>query len=281
MSARGLHAGDDRHDFTVLLCENVSKSYGGAARLSVLDSVDLHLRTGDVAVLLGPSGSGKSTLLSIIGGMLTPDAGIVRVAGFDLALRRAAGRRAALRGRVGFVFQRFLLLPELSALENVVLGLRLAGMNRATAGATARELLAELGLEARLGAAAGSLSFGEQQRVAIARALGFGPQLLLADEPTASLDWPSAERSLHGMLELARAGRTAVLLATHDERLLPFATRVFRLEAGRLREETGTPSAGRRPVASGSARRRSATGACGRPPPPRRHGSLVDEVRRR
>lgn len=239
MSTPGRRGRDGRNPFTVLRCDGVSKSYDGAAPVTVLDGVDLHLRTGDVAVLLGPSGSGKSTLLSIIGGMLKPDAGSVRVAGVDLGLRSAAGRRAALRGRVGFVFQRFLLLPELSALENVVLGLRLAGLERASAGAAARELLERLGLEDRLGAPAGSLSFGEQQRVCIARALGFGPQLLLADEPTASLDWPSAERSLRGMLALAGGQRTAVLLATHDERLLPFATRVLRLEEGKMREETG------------------------------------------
>jgi ABC-type lipoprotein export system ATPase subunit len=138
---------------------------------------------------------------------------------------------------LGYIFQRGLLLPELTALENVVLGLSLAGLPARRAERRARQLLARLGLGDRLGARPAELSGGEQQRVAIARAVGAGPDLLLADEPTASLDWTAGRAALEAMIELAREGGSAVLLATHDERVMSVGTRLLRLADGALLED--------------------------------------------
>lgn len=221
----------------VLTLDGLSRRFSGAGGRLVLRQVTLTVREGEIVALIGPSGSGKTTLLSIAGGLLAPSRGRVGVDGVALAHLDPAGRRAALRGRVGFVFQRFLLLPELTALENAALGGRLGGLPVAAAVRSARELLGRLGLGARLADFPETLSAGEQQRVAVARALAAGPALVLADEPTASLDWPTADRVLEALRGLVAVRRTGVLVATHDSRVAAAADRVLTLRDGALQPD--------------------------------------------
>jgi len=187
---------------------------------------------GEAVAVVGASGSGKSTLLALLAGLDTPTAGSVLLDGADLfALDEDA--RAVLRGRtVGFVFQSFQLLPSLTALENVMLPLELAG--RDDAEAEAREILARVGLGERLQHYPKHLSGGEQQRVALARAFVVRPKLLLADEPTGSLDAESGEAVIALLFELNRASGTTLVLVTHDEQLARRCQRVVRLAAGRI-----------------------------------------------
>jgi putative ABC transport system ATP-binding protein len=182
--------------------------------------------------VVGASGSGKSTLLAILAGLDTPTTGTVQLAGADLfALDEDA--RAELRGRsVGFVFQSFQLLPSLTALENVMLPLELAG--REDAEDKAREILARVGLAERLQHYPKHLSGGEQQRVALARAFVVRPQLLLADEPTGSLDAESGDAVIELLFQLNREEGTTLVMVTHDERLAQRCTRSVRLVAGRI-----------------------------------------------
>ena len=187
---------------------------------------------GEAVAIVGASGSGKSTLLALLAGLDTPTAGSVLLDGADLfALDEDA--RAELRGRaVGFVFQSFQLLPSLTALENVMLPLELAG--RADAEAAAREILARVGLEERLHHYPKHLSGGEQQRVALARAFVVRPKLLLADEPTGSLDAESGDAVIALLFELNREAGTTLVLVTHDEQLARRCQRGLRLAAGRI-----------------------------------------------
>lgn len=225
-----------------LVCEGLTRRFGvnGTATVA-LRGVSFALAPGEVALLVGPSGSGKTTLLSIAGGLLAASAGRVLLEGRDLTPLSPGERRVAVRGRVGFVFQRFLLLPELTTLDNVALGLRLAGLAWADAFARARALLEQLGLGHRFASFPATLSAGEQQRAAIARAVGFGPRLVLADEPTGSLDWSAGQAVVDLLVQLARARGAAVLIATHDDRLFPFATRLLQLRDGTLvADEAGT-----------------------------------------
>jgi putative ABC transport system ATP-binding protein len=204
----------------------------GEADLAILREIDLAVMPGEVVAVVGASGSGKSTLLAILAGLDTPTAGAVELAGRDLfALDEDA--RAELRGRsVGFVFQSFQLLPSLTALENVMLPLELAA--RADAEAAAREILARVGLAERLHHYPKHLSGGEQQRVALARAFVVRPQLLLADEPTGSLDAESGEAVIELLFQLNREAGTTLVLVTHDEHLAQRCTRIVRLAAGRI-----------------------------------------------
>src|SRR5712691_12419128 len=173
------------------------KSYGsGRAAHTVLAGVDLDVAPGELVVVLGRSGSGKSTLLHLLGGLDRPDAGTIEVAGTRLDGRSEAELTEVRRRHLGFVFQSFHLLPELSGLENVLLPARLAH-NGAGAGRRARRLIRELGLAPVAGRLPGSLSGGEQQRIAIARALVNEPALVLADEPTGNLDEASGSDVLH------------------------------------------------------------------------------------
>ncbi len=187
---------------------------------------------GEVVAIVGASGSGKSTLLALLAGLDTPSAGAVQLAGEDLfALDEDA--RAVLRGRtVGFVFQSFQLLPSLTALENVMLPLELAG--RDDAADQAREILSRVGLAERLQHYPKHLSGGEQQRVALARAFVVRPQLLLADEPTGSLDADSGEAVIELLFQLNREAGTTLVMVTHDEQLARRCTRIVRLVAGRI-----------------------------------------------
>ena len=198
----------------------------------ILRDIDLEVTRGEALSVVGASGSGKSTLLAILAGLDTPSEGRVVIAGQDLfSLDEDA--RAALRGRtVGFVFQSFQLLPALTALENVLLPLELAGNQDAEA--LSKEMLDRVGLAERLHHYPRQLSGGEQQRVALARAFVARPQLLLADEPTGSLDPESGEAVIRLLFDMNRESGTTLVLVTHDESLAGRCGRSIRLVAGRL-----------------------------------------------
>ncbi|HVB48963.1 MAG TPA: ABC transporter ATP-binding protein [Burkholderiales bacterium] len=204
----------------------------GDTDLVILQGIELAVMPGEALAIVGASGSGKSTLLALLAGLDTPSAGTVELEGADLfALDEDA--RAALRGRaVGFVFQSFQLLPALTALENVMLPLELAG--RGDAERAAREMLVRVGLGERLQHRPRHLSGGEQQRVALARAFVVRPKLLLADEPTGSLDAESGAGVIELIFELNREYGTTLVLVTHDESLAARCDRVLRLAAGRI-----------------------------------------------
>ncbi len=219
----------------LLSVEGLRKSYpSGEARLQVLDGVDLVLSRGETLAVTGASGSGKSTLLHLVGGMETADSGSIRFAGLEVS-GLDASQRASYRNReIGFVFQFHHLLPEFSALENVMMPLLLRRDPWTPAARRARELLVELGLEERLQHRPGELSGGEQQRVALARALAGEPQLLLADEPTGNLDDATSE-SIHRLLFQTQEQRKLTsVIVTHDLRLAGLCRRSCRMEGGRL-----------------------------------------------
>lgn len=206
----------------------------GDAELTILAGVSFEVRMGESVAIVGVSGSGKSTLLGLLAGLDTPSAGSVRIDGHDLFALDEDGR-AALRGRmVGFVFQSFQLLPAMTALENVMLPLELAGAGGAPD--AARAMLARVGLADRVNHYPKQLSGGEQQRVAIARAFVTRPKLLLADEPTGNLDAATGGQVIDLLFELNRESGTTLLLVTHDEALTQRCDRVLRLSAGRLQD---------------------------------------------
>ena len=219
----------------VLRARDIGKTVrSGSSDLVILRDVHLEVRAGEALAIVGASGSGKSTLLAILAGLDTPTTGSVTLDGASLfALDEDA--RAELRGRaVGFVFQSFQLLAALTALENVMLPLELAG--RADAEDAARAMLERVGLAGRLGHYPKHLSGGEQQRVALARAFVVRPKLLLADEPTGSLDAASGEAVIELIFELNRGSGTTLIMVTHDEQLAQRCGRVVRLAAGRIAE---------------------------------------------
>jgi putative ABC transport system ATP-binding protein len=218
---------------SVLAARGIGKTVkSGDSDLVILRDIDLAVMPGEAVAIVGASGSGKSTLLALLAGLDTPTAGTVELDGANLfGLDEDA--RAELRGRaVGFVFQSFQLLPSLTALENVMLPLELAG--RDDAESAAREILARVGLAERLHHYPKHLSGGEQQRVALARAFVVQPKLLLADEPTGSLDAESGEAVIALLFQLNRESGTTLVLVTHDEQLAQRCTRTVRLTAGRI-----------------------------------------------
>jgi putative ABC transport system ATP-binding protein len=228
---------------TLLDIDRAGRVYGsGHLRVVALDDVSLRVAAGEFVAVMGPSGSGKSTLLRLAGGLDRPTSGQVRLAGRDLAGLDEAGRAAALRREIGFVFQEANLLASLTAEENVALALELDGVRPKAAMAGARGLLDSLGLAAIGGRFPGELSGGEQQQVAIARAVAGGRSLLLADEPTGALDALTGE-SVMGLLSQRCAAGCAVVLATHNVRHAAWADRVVFLTDGRLAGESG-PAAG-------------------------------------
>ncbi len=217
----------------IIAVEHVSKSVtDSTGTLDILRDVDFTLAPQETVAIVGASGSGKSTLLSLIAGLDTPTRGTVRLAGQDLfALDEDA--RAELRAqKIGFVFQSFQLMGNLTALENVMLPLELAGRRDARAAAT--EMLARVGLGARLGHYPKVLSGGEQQRVALARAFVVRPAVLLADEPTGSLDFATGETVMQLMLDLNREQGTTLVLVTHDRSIAQRCDRRITVEAGRV-----------------------------------------------
>ncbi|MFK5956102.1 MAG: ABC transporter ATP-binding protein [Planctomycetota bacterium] len=224
----------------VLSASNVRKSYRmGSGTLDVLRGVDIELHTGEVTALMGSSGSGKSTLLQLLGLMDRLDQGSIALRGRPIHAL-GAGASAKIRAQeLGFVFQQFQLIQELSALENVLLPRRIARSlswfaNRQKERRRGTEVLQEVGLGDRLKHRPNQLSGGEQQRVAIARALISAPPVLLADEPTGNLDRQTGEDVLDLLLRLARERGSAMLLATHDERIAEACDRIIYLEDGKL-----------------------------------------------
>jgi len=209
----------------------------GHHAVRALDGVSLRVEAGELVLLQGPSGSGKTTLLAVAAGLLGADAGEVVLDGHALGREGVAGRRRLRARRVGFVFQRSNLLPRLTALENVALQAALAGIPPAEAQRRALAVLEQLGLAGLAARQPESLSGGEEQRVAVARALVHAPALVLADEPTASLDGASGRAVVDRLLWSARELGAAVLVATHDPRLEPCATRRVRIADGRLEGE--------------------------------------------
>ena len=205
----------------------IEYSSGGYA-VRPIENFDLELLSGDLALLLGASGSGKTTLLSAFASLLTPANGTVRVGDIDVTSLHGKKRVQYRRDSVGIVFQAFNLVPSLNARENVMVPLRGAGRRRTEARRRADELLAMVDLTDRARHRPADLSGGEQQRVAIARALALDPPLVVADEPTAHLDYIQVDSVLRILRDLAVPGR-AVVVATHDERLLPLADRVVEL----------------------------------------------------
>ncbi len=217
----------------ILTAEGVGKQVAVAGgTLDILDDVSFSVAAGESVAIVGVSGSGKSTLIGLLAGLDLPSRGRITLAGQDLGALSEDGR-ARLRGqRVGFVFQNFQLLPGLTALENVMLPLELAGL--AQAAAQAAEQLRRVGLEARARHYPRQLSGGEQQRVAIARAFATTPALLFADEPTGNLDAHTGARIADLLFALNAEQGTTLLLVTHDERMAARCGRRLHLDAGRI-----------------------------------------------
>jgi putative ABC transport system ATP-binding protein len=215
----------------------LTKVFGtGETAVTALYEANIRLRRGEVVMLVGPSGSGKTTLLSILGCVLAPTQGHLQL--FGETVEHASERRLAAvrRRKVGFVFQGHNLIGALSGVDNVALPLRLNGMPKAEALARAHALLDTVALGPREHALPEQLSGGERQRVAVARALSIEPPLVLADEPTASLDAENGRRVTELLTGLARDSDAAVLVVTHDERIFDLADRILHIEDGRIRE---------------------------------------------
>ena len=217
--------------------EHVSKRFGvGATEVNAVRDVSLSVNPGEVVLIMGPSGSGKTTLLLMLGALLKPTHGDIRLDG-DLITALGEGRLPAIRlHRIGFVFQDFNLLSALTAQENVAIVARLAGRSERHARMKASELLRGLGLGERLGFLPDKLSGGEKQRVSIARALMNDPTLILADEPTANLDSKIGHDIMHLLRRVAREQDLSVVIVSHDQRIKDVADRVLWLEDGRFKE---------------------------------------------
>jgi putative ABC transport system ATP-binding protein len=217
----------------IIAVENVTKQvHDSSGVLTILDEINFTLAERQSAAIVGASGSGKSTLLSILAGLDVPTTGTVRLDGTDLFSLDEDARAAVRAGSVGFVFQSFQLLGHLTALENVMLPLELLGRRDARAAAT--DMLLRVGLGERLSHYPRVLSGGEQQRVALARAFVVQPKVLLADEPTGSLDFATGDRVLELMFQMNRDAGTTLVLVTHDKNIATRCDRQLHLEAGRL-----------------------------------------------
>jgi putative ABC transport system ATP-binding protein len=218
-----------------VIANDVTKSFReGQEIVSVLKGASLRLEQGEVVALEGPSGSGKTTFLSILGCLLGASGGEIEIAGEALNSRDARRLQEVRRRHIGFVFQQFNLFPALSALENVEYAFNLKGIGGAAAHAQARTLLERVGMQDRASFLPRDLSGGQKQRVAIARALVGCPAVILADEPTASLDSAVATQVLDLFAELARSERRSLLIVTHDPRVRRVADRVVTIVDGRI-----------------------------------------------
>jgi putative ABC transport system ATP-binding protein len=220
---------------TIVEAKGIKKTLGrGAGQVQALRGVDLSLKRGELTLLMGPSGSGKTTLLLILGCMLAPSAGTATVCGTSTADADKEGLAKIRRDHIGFVFQTYHLFPTLSAAQNVQLALDIRGERGRRAAKKAREALTMVGLEQKANTLPGELSGGEQQRVAIARAFVANPSVILADEPTAALDSDNGRTIMGILADAAHERDRAVLVVTHDPRILPFADRIVEIEDGRL-----------------------------------------------
>lgn len=218
---------------TVLAAAGLGKQVSSPeGMLAILSGVSLAIRRGETVAIMGASGAGKSTLLALLAGLDEPTAGTVQLAGHELTALDEDGRAAVRARHVGFVFQSFHLVPSLTALENVMLPLELAGRKDSRAAAT--EMLARVGLAGRLGHYPRVLSGGEQQRVALARAFVVQPAVLLADEPTGSLDFATGETIMELMFDLNRERGTTLVLVTHDRGIAARCAHRITIEAGQV-----------------------------------------------
>ena len=227
---------------TGIRIERLTKRYGvGDTAVDALKGVDMIVQPGEVVGLIGPSGSGKSTLLKCLGAVIEPSAGRMALAGeaiYDNGWQ-VADLRALRRDRIGFVFQAPYLIPFLDVTDNVALLPMLAGVANASARERARAMLAALDVGHRSQARVAQLSGGEQQRVAIARALVNQPPIILADEPTAPLDSERALAVVRILNEMAQRFATAIIVVTHDEKIIPTFRRIYHIRDGRTYEEAG------------------------------------------
>ncbi len=220
---------------TILRLRDVRRSFAqGGAQIDVLRGVNLSIAAGEIVALLGPSGSGKSTLLQAVGLLEGGFEGSIWIDGVEAAALQAGERTDLRREKLGFIYQFHHLLPDFSALENVVMPQLIHGTSYSDAATYAQSLLADLGLQDRLHHRPSKLSGGEQQRVAVARALANQPRLILADEPTGNLDEATADRVFDQFVVLARGHGAATLVATHNERLAMRMDRIVRLHNGVL-----------------------------------------------
>jgi lipoprotein-releasing system ATP-binding protein len=221
----------------VIRAEGLGKTYAeGKLHTPVFDGLDFVVQAGETVAILGASGAGKSTLLHLLGGLDVPSAGEVYVAGQKMSALSDAARGRLRNASLGFVYQFHHLLPEFTALENVMMPVLLAGQSTGEAQRRAQALLESVGLAHRLAHKPGELSGGERQRAAVARALVNNPACVLGDEPTGNLDEKTAANVFGQMLELNRAHRTSLVLVTHDRSLARKLDRVMELHEGKLRQ---------------------------------------------
>jgi putative ABC transport system ATP-binding protein len=237
-------------DHPAIIARSLTKTFpSGQTSVSALRGISLDIRRGEVTLLRGPSGSGKTTLLSIFGCILTPDAGSLRI-GTRNVLGLSEQERSGIRlEQIGFIFQGFNLFPTLRVWENVAIALDLRGVSKRTAREKAETVLARVGLADKCKSMPSELSGGQKQRVAIARAVVGDPSIVLADEPTAALDWESGSSVMSLVRELAIDNNRAVVIVTHDERATAYADRIVVMRDGAIAsDEAAQATAGRRMV---------------------------------
>lgn len=243
----------------VLEAVDVVKELGsGAGKVFALKGVSVALRPSELTLLMGPSGSGKTTLLSILGCIMKPTRGEVRVVGQSTAGLSAEELARIRRDHIGFIFQSYNLFPTLTALENVRIALDVRGQSGFKAAARSEEVLRDVGLAHRLRYHPGSMSGGEQQRVAVARAIASSPSVVLADEPTAALDTENGHAVMALLARIAKEQKRSVLVVTHDPRTLPYADRVVRIEDGKIVGEERRPDGLDAPEITDLSKRRKA-----------------------
>lgn len=225
----------------ILETRNLSKVYGsGDAEVAALQEVSTKVEPGELVAIIGPSGSGKSTLLTILGGVEVPSSGEVLLEGKDLAAMTEDERTLLRRRRIGFIFQSFNLLPNLTAYENVALPMQLDGRSKDETEANCSAALKLVEMEHRSGHLPSALSGGEQQRIAIARALAIKPALLLADEPTGNLDSRQSNRISSLLKDLVQKEQQTIVMVTHDPAIAMMASRIIMIRDGRI-EQDGPP----------------------------------------
>jgi len=230
-------AGVESESEVILEVRGLMKTFGtGRATVHAVDGIDLGVQRGELVLIMGPSGSGKTTLLTLIGGLLRPTSGSVRVNGHEITSLKERQLTKFRRHYLGFVFQSFNLLESLNARENVEAALNFAGVGGREARRRATALLTDLGMADRLRARPHTLSGGERQRVSIARALANDPQLILADEPTANLDSRHGHEVVELLHDIAKAQRRTIIIVSHDHRIRDVADRVLWLQDGRFEQ---------------------------------------------
>jgi putative ABC transport system ATP-binding protein len=222
----------------ILEAHHIVKELGeGDGKVVALNDVSLSLHPGEFTLLMGPSGSGKTTLLSVLGCILTPTSGSVKLAGACVDASTPEELARLRRGHLGFIFQSYNLFPTLNALDNVRIALDICGFSRLERRRRAIRALRNVGLTHRLRSYPGTLSGGEKQRVAIARAIASSPSIILADEPTSALDAENGHAIMELLAQIAKTDKCAILAVTHDPRTLPCADRVIEIEDGKILDQ--------------------------------------------